>query len=123
MTTTQVLNGEIMQFVLPVGTESGNTSYTALMRFVFAGKLAWGAPTGAKAVSWNDNGNSSIRIQDVTNGQTICELASNTLDVAGIADLGAIANVPDGEALWEVQVKRPGGPPSSTFLESLALSF
>ncbi len=48
---------------------------------------------------------SSIRVRDVTNNQTICELTGIGSEGKIRKDLGAISNVPTDEAVFELQCK------------------
>jgi hypothetical protein len=53
----------------------------------------------------------SIRIYDASNAQVIAERSGIvTLDNTFITDLGTISNLPAGEATFEIQLLRVGGP-------------
>jgi hypothetical protein len=53
----------------------------------------------------------SIRIYDATNALVIAEATGiTTLDETAITDLGTISNLPAGEATFEIQLLRVGGP-------------
>lgn len=53
----------------------------------------------------------SIRIYDATNAKVIAEATGiTTLDETAITDLGTISNLPAGEATFEIQLLKVGGP-------------
>ncbi len=52
----------------------------------------------------------SIRVYDVTNSEVIAEATGLFGPISmSVFDLGALTNVPAGEAVWEIQLKRPSG--------------
>ncbi len=91
------------------GVDTTNGAYTVVATFIFAGTTSIGSPTSIKAICETDATTSAdIRIQDVTNVQTIAELTGWTDASPAIKDLGTISNLPSGEAIWEVQIFRTG---------------
>ncbi len=47
----------------------------------------------------------SIKIYDITNKNTICEITSINGIIPTIYDMGTVSNVPTNTAVWEVQLK------------------
>ena len=89
-------------------TTSG--SYVLAARFPFLGSTLMGTPAAIKLVGgFNGTGTGSFRIQDVTNALTIAEVAGVGTANPAIIDLGALANIPVGAAVWEIQLKRDAG--------------
>lgn len=86
---------------------STSTAWVAMRRFSFRGTANSGTPTSIKAVSYISNTSATglIRIQDVTNGLTICSTATFNNNTAAIINLANIANLSANEAIWEVQIK------------------
>lgn len=82
------------------------TSYAVLSKFIYSGTGDIGAMTSIKAtVSQASGGQTSIRIYDVTNALVIAELTGFNDTTTTIKNLGAISNLPAGEAIFEVQAK------------------
>lgn len=89
-------------------TKSG--TYEAVGIFIFRGSNDVGTPVSIKAIFGCDAGvTGDVRVYDVTNSQLIAELTGSTVAYPSLVDLGAIANVPTGEALWELQVRKTAG--------------
>lgn len=92
----------------PYLQETSN-SYAVQARFIFPGSALVGVPTTIKAIFWRKNGTScSMRIYDLDNALTIAEITGVTDTVKTVQDLGAIANIPAAEAMFEVQTLRVG---------------
>ena len=87
------------------------TSYQIAKRFIFRGTTEMGVPTNIKAIAWRASGGGSvsIRIYDVTNVLVICEATGIADAVATIQDMGALSNLPVGEAIWEYQMTVSAG--------------
>ncbi len=105
--------------VFAAGTEvsstKSNPSFSAAACFPFRGSGIWGTPRKIQAVAFVDSGATGrLRIQDVTNGLTICTSAVISNTIAAVVDLGAIANVPVDEAVWELQMIRDTGTGNSS---------
>lgn len=83
--------------------------WTVKSSFVFAGTAVLGTYTLAKAVVWRITGTGTghIKIYDLTNDLDIAE-ASFANSEQTILTLGALSNLPAGEAVFEVQMKRTG---------------
>ncbi len=88
----------------------GNTvslTYEDTATFIFQGSDVEG---GIRAISVlfrqvGTASTSSIRVRDVTNSQTICEMSGLGAEGKIRKDLGAISNVPTDEAVFELQCK------------------
>jgi hypothetical protein len=105
-------NSEWISFGGNVQTTS--SSYEKVASFIFPGTSV--VPDVSKInalVRRNGSADSmSIRIYDVTNMNSVAELTGVTnTDEAVISDLGAISNLPAGEATFEVQLLVVGSPP------------
>ena len=90
------------------------TSYTVYASLLFPGKNAVGILNYAKVIMGRSNTTNpvSFRIIDVTNGGAIiAEVTGQTPSVVGdIIDLsGALGNIPNGEARWDIEMKNDGG--------------
>jgi hypothetical protein len=97
------------------------TQWQLAARVRFRGSDDMGAPLAVKAVMWVSAGAEAwARIFDVTNDAVICEGGSTTSEVAEVVDLGTVQNVPTGEAVWELQVKRSG---SEGRIHSLSIDY
>ena len=79
--------------------------------FIYRGSGTMGVPTAIKiVVAVSDAGKpQDVRIQDTTNGNTIAEVIGLVNPGQAIVDLGAIANVAAGEAIWQVQPRGTTG--------------
>ena len=89
--------------------ESAATSYESVSCFIFSGTTSFGSPTVADAIVELGGGTSmDIRVYDLTNGNTICELTGITDTPAAIKDLGTLSNMPAAKAIFEVQLKGDG---------------
>jgi len=86
---------------------SSSTTYIVMRRFSFRGTANTGTPTAIKAVCYISQSSYTgrIRIQDITNGVTVCESATFNNTIAAIINLGTISNLSTGESIWEVQIK------------------
>ncbi len=102
-----------------------SSTYITVADLIFRGTSSVGSPTAIKVTGWSDSGSTgAARIYDVTNSLVICENASYTETVKTIQDLGAISNLPAGEAVWEIQVKRATGTGgSSTYISACSVQF
>jgi len=94
-------------------TTTSSTVYTVMARFTFPGSDEVGIPKGISSIVWKDAGGGGttvdIRIFDLDNALVIAELTGITDGVPTVHDLGVLANIPTGEAIFEVQMKRTGG--------------
>ena len=100
--------------ILPfIESDSNSTTYATLGSFIFPGSAITGVLTEINALVRRNGAATSVslRIYDVTNAQVIAELTGITnLDADVISDLVVISNLPVGEAKFEVQGLRVGGP-------------
>jgi len=95
--------------------KTGSNSFIIVAKIRFKGSTAVGTPTAIKAVGLR----STIKIFDFTNSLTIAE-GGNTSTTSVIFDLGTISNIPTGEAVFEVQLKKNGG---EAKMSALSLDF
>jgi hypothetical protein len=51
----------------------------------------------------------SVRLYDKTNALVIAKKTNKSNDYPELLDLGTISNVPEGPAIWELQVKKTAG--------------
>lgn len=80
-----------------------------LSRFCFPGSTKRGTPSTIKIIAYTDAGKFfDMRIQDVTNANTICEVTNQTNTAPAIIDMGTISNIPAGEAIFELQLQGDG---------------
>jgi len=105
----------------PLATQQ--TSYTTFYHFLFRGTTEMGTPTNIKVLlaELNSPTSVSVRIRDLTNGNTIAEqtgLTPSTYPSIDIQDMGALSNLPSGEAIFIVEALRTGG----TFSPQVVLS-
>lgn len=101
-----------------------STSYTTIRRFNFRGTNNTGSPSSIRAVGYvnNASNNAQIRIQDITNSKTICQSATFKNTTSAIIDLGAISNLPENEAIFDIQIKTSSSS-YSTYLHSVNIYF
>jgi hypothetical protein len=90
-----------------------STSYQSISQFIFPGTTGLHGPPDTALVigsAASDGSTSGFRIQDITNTLTIAESAAATTNVAeAIIDLGSVSNLPTGQAVFEIQIKRTTG--------------
>jgi hypothetical protein len=99
---------------------TSSVTYTIVASFVYGGSTAVGTPTYMKAILHTSATSGDIKIYDVTNGNTIVE-KNFTNTTKAIIDLGTLSNIPTGESIFEVQVKRTGG--GNAFIGALNLGW
>ncbi len=110
-----VYTGIICPFVptleLHLGSKHTETTYGALGRFRYAGSDVVGVPQFIKFVAEVTAGLTSgeIRVVDLTNSSNQIGEVSLTNTSPVVVDLGTLADIPTGEAVFEVQAKRTGG--------------
>ena len=82
-------------------------SYETLVPFIFGGTTRYGSsPTKIYLLAWCDSGMTfDLKVQDVTNAQTIGEVTGLSNTAAAIVDLGTLSNLPAGQAIFELQFK------------------
>ena len=88
--------------------ETKAKTYEVVHVFVFHGSSVIGEPKSIKVLGGLADSKEegiSVRIYDVTNANLIAELVEAEDDWPAVLDLGQISNVPDGESVWELQVK------------------
>lgn len=94
---------------LPYTSVTVSTTFTSVAQFVFSGSTVIGTPTIAKLMYALTTGSRTCtaRVYDLTNAQTIATVALGTSPVAlNIISMGAISNIPTGEAQFAIQVNR-----------------
>jgi hypothetical protein len=87
--------------------EVGIAAYTTVASFIFHGTTLSASPNKCFIIATGDGGTDTgnrLRVQDVTNGLTICELNPfTTTTTETIFDIGTISNLPTGQSRFEVQ--------------------
>lgn len=83
-----------------------STTYITLTSFNFPGKNLWPHITNIKIISLMESGGTSydVRVFDITNNNYICSINLSNTDES-ICDLGALSNIPTGEAIFELHAK------------------
>lgn len=103
---------------------STEATYEIKTRLCFLGTDVLGIPVIIKAITQITGAtDGSIKIYDVTNANTICELVAFTDTVWTLKDLGTLSNLPTGESIFEVQLKRNGSGAQSVDLAALSIIF
>lgn len=104
--------------------ENAGTGYKVMAEFNFPGTTLMGPLTKIELVLGSDSAVQSCdaKIFDRTHGLTIVELTNFVSATRVITNLGALANVPTGPSVFEVQGKRNGGGARMQF-SSVALFF
>lgn len=100
----------------PASTTS--TSYAVVGSFIFRGTSLVGTPSKIKVIAYTNTAGATgaIRIVNKTTGLVICENAAITATATTIYDLGGISNLPTGETILELQLKRTGGTNSTSVI-------
>ncbi|KKN23064.1 hypothetical protein LCGC14_0908690 [marine sediment metagenome] len=90
--------------------ETENGTYETVGAFVFVGSDYSCKPDTAKfVIETTGDAEADVRIQDVTNTQTIAELTGQTSSGPTVKTDSALANLPAGEAVFELQIKKSAG--------------
>ena len=101
-----------------------NNNYVIVGRFAFRGTTILGTPTNIKAVVVMSGANpGDIKIFDVTNSLQIVEKTGISNTTVAIIDLGALSNLPTGEAMFELQLRVPAVGAVSITVDSLGVFF
>lgn len=120
---------KVIDLPITMGTDrwfsTSSGSYTLADDMIFRGSTVMGTPINVKVLAWVDSGATcAIRVYDVTNAQVICAKINITNITKAIVDLGVIANIPNGEAIWEVQIyKVSGGGSTKVYISSAQFYF
>lgn len=102
---------DVQQLAINEKEISLGSSWQSFGSFIFGGTGNWGAVNQIlvlTAMSRTSGRTHSVRVYDVTNGNTIAEATGLVHGSATIADLGTVSNLPIGQAIWEVQARRTG---------------
>lgn len=95
--------------------------YKTLGAFNHPGSLKAGVPTRITVVGGVETAVSmDVRVFDVDNSLVVAEALGVTLPYPSTVDLGAIANVSTGLAIWELQYRRASGTGNQTVALSSA---
>jgi len=92
--------------------QSSDSAYVKHLSITFQGTTKMGTPSKIYVNAFMAGGGTSydLRIIDKTNGDAvICETTGKTNTAEQIIDLGTLSNLPTGQALWHLQVKKTGG--------------
>jgi len=100
-------------------------TYVSQAAFEFKGELEVGNPSRITFVGNGSDGSPahSVRIYDITNAVVIAEVTGSVNAIRAIVDMGAIANVPSLDAIWEIQAKRDGSGSVALELSSLTIEY
>jgi hypothetical protein len=96
-------------------------SWVAANSFIFPGTDVLGTHlTGAKMIAGViDADSGDYRLYDTTNLQVVAQVLGNVAVFPAIVSLGALSNLPTGEAIFELQLKRNTG----SGVQSVAVSY
>ena len=91
--------------------DTEEASYVSAGVIAYPGSDVEGAPQKISAVCGKKGGTTtfSVRLYDKTNALVIAKQTNQSNNYPELLDLGAITNVPEGPAIWEVQVKKTAG--------------
>jgi hypothetical protein len=92
-----------------------SSTYTAAAQFIYAGTSSVFSPSKIEVIlaGTNNPTTGSVRIQDITNNQTIAEITGvNPGTIETIISLGIVSNLPLSDAIFEVQLRKDSGPGS-----------
>jgi hypothetical protein len=93
--------------------QTTNVAYTTRAGFVFPGTDKIGDISKINAIVFPNGAATGVdmRILDATNALVICEVLNVTTGATTITDMGTISNLPTGEAVFTIQIRRlgPGG--------------
>jgi hypothetical protein len=91
--------------------ETDSESYETAFEFIYKGLIECGIMQQFKIIGgvFGDGTEFNIRLYDVSNTAVIAELIGVTDDYPEIQDVGSLLNIPEEEAVIEVQVKRTAG--------------
>jgi len=87
-------------------SEVTSTSWTTLAAMAFEGGSTYPISVMWSVVSLSNTGTGEMRIQDVTNNQTIG--LANWTDATQHIEIDTLANVPSNDAVFEVQLRKIG---------------
>lgn len=101
--------------------DTSSAAYAALGSFIYRGTDTVAEIVTIKAIGSTQTGgtNGQFRVRDITNNQNIAESSSFAGVQRQIVDLGTVSNLPTGEAMFEIQAHRVGGPANCVFMDSL----
>jgi hypothetical protein len=106
--------------------QTNNTAWTNRAAFVFPGTNKVLTPSKINALVWGNAGagatGADIRIVDVTNSQVIATVLGVGTSPTVITDMGVLSNIPAGEAIFVVQIRRLG-PSGQARVSSLTLEY
>lgn len=107
-----------------VGIPVKDSTYKTVSRFIFKGTLVVGQPQSITFIAETAQGSEgSLRIYDSTNDTIICE-SSISANVPTLVTVSSLNNLPEGESIWEIQVRRTiGQGNSSTNIQSVNVIF
>jgi len=102
-----------------------STTWKELKTFIFDGSDDFGTITkiGVLSIKKSDVDGYVVRIYDSTNSLAIATSGTLTNNTQAINDLGTISNVPTGEAIFELQLKKTTGNGGWTGSKSIKVTF
>lgn len=91
--------------------DTEESSYVSAGVIPFPGSDVEGIPKKINAVCGKKGGSTtfSVRLYDKTHALVIAKKTNQDDDYPTLLDLGTISNVPEGPAIWEVQIKKTAG--------------
>lgn len=99
----------IQQFGGALVAGAVNTTGSIFCRLYFAGTTKMGTPTKVYAYCYSDGSSYDITLYDQTNSQTIATLNGQTNTVGALLDLGTLSNLPTGQAILRIELKKTSG--------------
>jgi len=102
------------------------TAWDVMAQWVFPGTAHMQAGlTSIKFVGWTSNAakTAEVRIYDVTNDEVIAGPYEINDEDPTLIDIGTLANVPTGPAIWEFQGMVAGNPSPAIYAASLSMFF
>jgi hypothetical protein len=106
---------------------TNSTTYVSLAHFIYAGSVAVGDITKFNINAWRETGSPTnridMRIVDLNTALVVAELTGIDAlnDESNVQDMGAIANLPTGTAVFELQGRKTGG--TTAYVGSLELEY
>jgi hypothetical protein len=115
----------VIVFTWPDGLIERNDNYIVRSTFYFRGTKFLGLPRSIQLVAMVDSATEpgDVRIYDLTNSQVIAEKTGIVDLVPTIIDMGVLSNLPQGPAIFEIQLRVTSLIPNDILLYSLALLF
>lgn len=100
-------------------------TYSTYASFEYRGSDIVGAIESIYVIAGASSGSPahSVRIYDATNAQVIAEITGATTVAQALESLGAIANLPTGAAIFDIQAKRDAAGAVQFQLSALTIKY